>query len=302
MRVVALVLLLGCNGPFTEPVTIGGASISAAELNHGRERYVLNCYACHGDMGDGKGPASAFLRPPPRDFRDGVFKFGGVPAGQLPTDDNLVRLVRRGLTGTAMLPWDVSEEELHSIVTYIKTLSPRWKDEKAGDPVFVSPDPWKGKAQDGVAHGKRVYHATAQCARCHPSYMPKAELAALTKEVLGYDMAEISDEIYRPSLKDSQYKTKILPIDFLYHPIKTLSPKDTEEEALHQIYVSIAAGIGGTAMPMWKGALPEEDLWGLVHYVYDLAQMRDTKTATELRSALANQPPYVPPPVEAEKG
>ena len=38
------------------------------------------------------------------------------------------------------------------------------------------------------------------------------------------------------------------------------------------LYRAIAAGLGGTAMPTWKGALPEDDLWALVHYVDQLSR------------------------------
>ena len=37
----------------------------------------------------------------------GIYKFGSVAAGQLPTDDDFVRIIRGGLHGTAMLAWDV---------------------------------------------------------------------------------------------------------------------------------------------------------------------------------------------------
>ena len=185
MRILVVSALLGsaCSGPFGEPQMLGGISVSAEDLNAGHEKYILYCYACHGENGDGQGPASAYLRPPPRNFKDGIFKFAGVPAGELPHDDHLVNLVRRGLTGTAMLPWDVPEVELKKIIHYIKTFSPRWQNEKPGTPVEASADPFQGQTQAAVEHGKKIYHATAQCARCHPSYISKPELASLTKEV-----------------------------------------------------------------------------------------------------------------------
>ncbi len=36
----------------------------------GKDLYAKNCAACHGDKGDGKGPAGAALKPPPADFTD----------------------------------------------------------------------------------------------------------------------------------------------------------------------------------------------------------------------------------------
>src|SRR5262249_13908065 len=99
MRLCALGLLLavvsgGCEkAQFTQPMKLGGRMVSAETLNHGREGFMLYCYACHGEKGDGHGPAAPGLRPPPRDFKLGIFKFAAVAPGQLPNDDDLVRIV-----------------------------------------------------------------------------------------------------------------------------------------------------------------------------------------------------------------
>ena len=49
--------------------------IDRLQLQHGREVYTRQCSGCHGTTGDGKGPAAAYLNPPPRDYRLGRFKF-----------------------------------------------------------------------------------------------------------------------------------------------------------------------------------------------------------------------------------
>jgi mono/diheme cytochrome c family protein len=36
----------------------------------------------------------------------------------------------------------------------------------------------------------------------------------------------------------------------------------------------VGAGVGGTAMPTWKGALREEDLWAVARYVEGVAAQR----------------------------
>ena len=48
-------------------------------LNHGKSVYQSRCLGCHGQKGDGKGPASLFLDPKPRDFTSGIYivKLGG---------------------------------------------------------------------------------------------------------------------------------------------------------------------------------------------------------------------------------
>ena len=96
---VLLVLASGAASPgcrsvservtFVGPMVLAGQEVSAAVLNEGREHYVQNCYACHGMSGDGRGPASHYYRPPPRDLTKGLYKFGGVVDG-LPHDEDLV--------------------------------------------------------------------------------------------------------------------------------------------------------------------------------------------------------------------
>jgi len=40
----------------------------------GRKIYDKKCWWCHGEKGEGNGPAAEFLLPPPRDFTLGVYK------------------------------------------------------------------------------------------------------------------------------------------------------------------------------------------------------------------------------------
>src|SRR5689334_21836146 len=117
----ASLALFGCSEPaFKQPVTLAGQQVSAHVLNEGKENYTLYCRACHGDNGDGNGPAAFGLRPPPRDFTNAMFKFGWVVDG-MPHDEDLRRIVHDGLHGTAMLTWQIPDSELDPILAYIKT-------------------------------------------------------------------------------------------------------------------------------------------------------------------------------------
>lgn len=302
------VAMSACKGQvhFTAAQKLGGQEIPAQVLNEGHEAYMRYCYACHGDKGDGNGPAAPTMRPPPRDLSTGVFKFAGVAAGELPNDDDLDLLIRRGLSGTPMLPWDITERERRGIVHYLKTFSPRWQNETPGERIKPDgDDPWKGKEAEAVATGEAIYHLTgvqmdpatkapklilAGCNACHPSYLPAPELEAMSQRVLGKPFA-LREDPHRSALKESEYlagnprtsspvKMSILPTDFLYHPIKT----GTEPLSLFR---TIASGVGGTAMPTWKGSLKDSDLWALVHYVRRLALLRDTPAGGALQRRLA---------------
>lgn len=312
MRWLVLVTLVSIAGAgagcrqrarFTEPMKLGGQTVAPQVLNDGYEGYTHYCYACHGEKGDGRGPAAPGMRPPPRDFTQGIFKFAGVPAGELPNDDDLSALIKHGLAGTPMLAWDITPGERHAIVQYIKTFSERWKTETPGEKIMPeAPDPWQGKEAEAIELGRRLYHlsgvemdpATQQpktifagCNTCHPSYLTRSDLTAMAQKSLGQPV-EFRERMYLPDMKPTEYKVGdhavgMIPTDFLFHVIKN----GTEPVALFR---TIAAGIGGTAMPQWKGALPDASLWALAHYVRSLAELRGTAEAAALQMALGAQP------------
>ncbi len=328
---VALVLALlafGCGQKkFSEPYKLAGnKSIDVKTLDDGHDALMLYCYACHGEKGDGMGPASVGMRPPPRNFTRGLFKFAGVEAGKLPTDDALDRTVRRGLNGTPMLPWDIPVVERTGIIQYIKTLSPRWQSEdEYGAPIEISPDPWAGKTAEALARGKQVYHVAvggAGCSGCHPAYATREEISRMTQKATGEPVAEFAEGMYQSMLRESEYPLvvddkgetvkayQILPVDFLVQKVKTAPPIGTRVDGVEytpamqreDLYRTIGAGIGGAAMPQWKGALPEESLWSLVYYVQSLVALRGTPAAEALRRKLDSQPPWTPPPAAEGQG
>jgi mono/diheme cytochrome c family protein len=327
--VLALALGLvatGCKDPdrykkeFTEPYKLaGGKTLDPVTLNHGFEAFMLYCYGCHGEKGDGKGPAALGMRPPPRNFQQGIFKFGGVAAGSLPVDEALDRTIRRGLHGTPMLPWDVPEVERKYIIAYLKTFTTKWQEEEPGAPIEISPDPWKGKEQEAIARGKEVYHVAGEghagCAACHASYAPRQEISDMMKAVTGSPAEDFAEEMYRTSLRETEYalemnekgeSTKVhqqLPPDFLYHKVKTAYPVGstvdgkvyTAEMQREDLYRTMGAGVNGAAMPTWKGNLPEENLWALTYYIQSLVELRGKPEAFALREKLEAQPKWAPP-------
>src|SRR5256885_16825431 len=65
--------------------------------------YDHACASCHGKDGRGDGPAAfsigKYRAPRPRDFTRGRFALRSTPTGTLPTDDDLLRTVERGIPG-----------------------------------------------------------------------------------------------------------------------------------------------------------------------------------------------------------
>jgi mono/diheme cytochrome c family protein len=270
--------------------------LAACTSDRGRDAYQQYCRPCHGERGDGQGPSAWALRPPPRDFTQAMFKFAHVPAGSLPPDDELMRIVRQGLEGTAMRPWNVSDRELDGVVQYLKTFSPRWKTEKPAEAIQPSPDPFAGHADDAIAEGARLYHVKAQCMSCHPAYVTHEELYRLSDRAV----SDFAPEMYLSQPKDTEYclswkpgwtklderecllPSRVLPPDFLRDPLRSVHATSS----LADIYRIIASGIPGAAMPTWKGVLPERELWALAYYVRSLHDRAGSAAATQLRSQL----------------
>lgn len=101
-------------------------AVDRSQLRLGQEVYQRQCAGCHGDTGDGNGPAAEYLNPPPRDYRLGKFKFISTPRGSKPRRADLARIILRGAKGTSMptFRW-MPEHELEAVVDYVMLLSLR---------------------------------------------------------------------------------------------------------------------------------------------------------------------------------
>lgn len=278
----------GCrNGEFEEDQTLGGKTISKEQLNRGLKIFRRYCASCHGT--DGKGTLSAGSKgTPPRNMTLGYYKFTSVEGDGLPLDEDLIRVVRKGLKGTQMLPFtDLSDEEVLAVVHYVKTFANRWRSEVAGKPVPREPDPWQGRRRAAQKRGVVVYHAIARCWECHPTYVhPSDILTWAQEEDRGAGKTPRISIPTRPEMERSKrIETRygmVLPPDFLGDTLPAA-------EGVDGLYRAISAGVGGTPMPTWHGKLSTRDLWAVVHYVRELTRLRGSRGATLIR-ARARQP------------
>jgi mono/diheme cytochrome c family protein len=272
-------LLLSCQkAAFQEDkIFVGQKIVSKDVLNQGHLTYLEYCVSCHGVKGDGKGISSKGLYPPPRNFTLGLFKFGTTLSGELPRDEDLMKIIRHGLNGSAMLPWDISDERLYAVTQYIKTFAPTvWeqKDKALAPQVTLTPDPFVANKSYAVEKGKEVYHTTASCYTCHRAYVSYDELNALSLKV-NNQPAEADETIYQLKLQDSQYGVAMIPPDYTWHSVRSA---DTVED----IAIRLASGVGGTSMPSWKGVLDDEDIWATAYYVKSLINMKGQNTRDQL--------------------
>jgi mono/diheme cytochrome c family protein len=194
-------------------------------------------------------------------------------------------VLQSGLSGTAMPSFALlSDHERAALVAYVKTF--RTEAESPGTRIAVPQDPFAGDARAGARAGEKAYHGFARCWSCHPAYTTRAEMAGYHAEA-GLPPPEFRPDLYRGETKDSTWGAPIRAPDFLTDRVKT-------GIAVDNLARVIGAGVGGTAMPTWSGALTPRQLWGLAYYVRDLSLLRDTPEADALRARLANQKEATP--------
>ncbi|MEK6645007.1 MAG: cytochrome c [Planctomycetota bacterium] len=258
-------------------------SISTSLMEEGKVAYANYCVGCHGVNGDGVGEAALFLNPKPRNFVVANFKFSSTRSGQMPTDDDLRRTLKKGLRGSAMPSFKLlPDRTVDSLIGYIKTFSPRWQESDVPTPIPVVDDPYRKLADksEAVRRGEAVYHGYATCWSCHPAYVEE-------KKVNEYIVAfgGMSRESFRPGMKEAVGKDNVegellYPPDFRHDYVRGGMTVD-------DIYRSVSAGISGTAMPTWvdsidvAGKKPGDpplvsraDLWAMAYYVQHLIIQR----------------------------
>jgi cytochrome c oxidase cbb3-type subunit 2 len=219
----------------------GSSSIKTREsIENGKRVYEKRCVGCHGEKGDGKGPAARFLvTVKPRDFTSGIYKFRTTPTGSLPLDPDIYRTITIGVRGTAMPPWYMlPEQERWDIVHYIKTFSADFKDFPPDPPVYVPAAPRPD--EDMLVRGKELY-LKFKCWECHGHE--------------GRGDGPAADAL------DDDFGEKILPTNFTKGIFK-VGPRPED------IFRTVMTGLNGTPMPSYLDFMPEEETaWALSYYV-----------------------------------
>ena len=215
-------------------------------IKHGKRAYENRCSGCHGLKGNGLGPAAPFLDPKPRDFTKGMYKFRSTPIGSLPTDKDLMRVLSNGVKGTSMPNFaTLPEQTRFSIVQYIKTFFPGWKEKKKeSEPIvtgapfpvadFKSHAPFMARAKKG-----RELFGEA-CMVCHGA----------TGLGNGSGAEDLEDDWGFP----------IKPANLTKRTIK-------RGKSVRDIYATLISGLEGTPMVSFKETYTDEQLWDISAYV-----------------------------------
>lgn len=220
----------------------------------GKKLYEKRCMICHGVKGDGKGHVSTLPRYAkldklwtvnPRDFTTGTFKFRTTPTGCLPTDDDLIEVIAKGIP-KAYMPSnaDLSSAEIVELIKYIKTFSDVWQEnpnDSSCAPITVSmPD--YALTPESADKGKLLWEKM-KCWECHGKEGkgdgPKSE--------------EIKDD----------WGNAVMAFDFTSCASRAAF---TPEKA----YIAYTTGLNGSGMPSYADSLNEEERWNLVSYTLRL--------------------------------
>ncbi len=215
-----------------------------AQRESGRKLYAKNCSQCHGEKGDGEGYATPHLYPRPRNFTTGKFKIRTTPNGALPTHQDLVNIIKRGMPYTSMPAWpNLSDAELSDLAYFITTFSPEFSGAgNAAQPVSLPSAP--AATKESVELGKKLFEENG-CVKCHGT--------------LGR-----GDGPSAPTLTD----------DWGY-PIRaadlTQSWTFRGGSSREDIFRAMSTGLNGTPMPSFADGLNVEQRWAITDFIDSLS-------------------------------
>lgn len=244
----------------------------------GRLNYEIHCVGCHSANGDGGGPAARYLNPRPRNFRKGLFKFTSTDASSRPQRRDLFQTITRGLAGSAMPEFRlVNDEKRWDLVEYVRWLSMKGEFEQ-----LMLDDAYENEE---IPDAKEI--ADIIIRRWHPANLRTIYpgVAETPKDQASVDRGRA---LFNDSNKGSCFTchgpegrgdgpTADKYLDDWGYPIR---PRDLTAGTFRagaegaDLYRTIAAGIKGTPMGSFEGALSPEEIWDLVHFIQSLSEKR----------------------------
>jgi mono/diheme cytochrome c family protein len=256
----------------------GELEAQEAVLERGREVYDRWCASCHGFDGAGEGPAAAYMIPRPRDFTRGLYQIRTTAGGEIPTDDDIMRMINEGMPGTTMPGWrdQLSRRDREAVLAYIKSFYPPF--ETLPEPAALDFGRAPRVSEERIAEG-RLFYDSIECWQCHGD----------TGRGYGSSAPELEDDWGYP----------IRAVDL------TKNWKFNGGGSVEEIYRRLRTGMDGTPMPAFSdlvdaGFMTDDQLWNLAHFVRSLAP-EDQPRVREVIRADRVEPGEVPTSVGDER-
>ncbi len=229
-------------------LSAGAALAAPGNAEKGEKVYQFRCLACHGDEGDGLGPAAERLNPPPRDFTLGIYKIKTSAFDEdAPNDDDIFRMIKDGMPGTAMPGWSdvLSEQDMWDLVAYLKVFA---EIEEAPEGQIDYGKQIESSA-DSIARGREIFLDGERCSECHG------------REGRGDGIKKLKDD------NGARTWPRNLTKAWTYRA----------DNSAKEIFRRVTVGIPGTQMPAFadpksKKKLSIEDRWHVANYVASLAK------------------------------
>jgi mono/diheme cytochrome c family protein len=266
---------------WTAPALADSGLVDLARLPNGRAAYQRHCIGCHGELGDGAGPAARYLAPRPRNFRKGLFKFKSTASSERPRRSDLLQTITRGLAGSSMPEFALLPgEQLADIVEYVRWLALKGEFEQTMLDIA-----WEEEELPDAAEVVGIVNARWQDGRLRPVFPgvtePSADEASVARgRALFNDMARAACvSCHGPEGRGDGPNAEAYHDDWGY-PIR---PRDLTAGVFRagsegaDLYRTIAVGITGTPMSSFAGALAPEEIWDLVHFVQSLPATRGAR-------------------------
>lgn len=208
----------------------------------GQAVFDAQCRGCHGASGDGRGPATRFLVPRPRDFLHEPFRIRSTARYASPSDADLREVLIRGVPGSAMPSFAfLAPVELSAVIGHVKALSPAFSAANPPEPLDIGTAPSPTPAV--LAAGKAVYQRL-DCGSCHGA--------------TGRGDGEHADDLL--DARDAPIRCRDLVNDAY-----------KGGASVRDIYLRVSSGMDGTPMPrIGDDKASALERWQLAAYVASL--------------------------------
>jgi putative heme-binding domain-containing protein len=261
MRIIAALSLFALFALPHSAVFAQGHGYIASEIEDGRRIYQSNCATCHGAFGDAV---------PGIDLGREQFKTAA-------TDEDLVRIIRTGVPGTSMPPFNFTETQAGTVVAFLRNMTATPVDRNV-------PLTALGPPGDAM-RGKLIFEGKGNCLSCHcangAGETTGLDLSAISAPRVGRAPAELQRKLLQPNtdvraenrtmrvvtkagvtitgklLNQDTHSLQIL--DYSKHALASFKKSDLQE-----------FGLVPSPMPSFKDQLTAQELSDVLTYLITL--------------------------------